>query len=108
MLAHASDPPIDHRDIGERECSDDQGQDIGRRGTDANVERRREAALIAVNDEASRRAIDFHVVQRPAPGVVRGVATSPAAGLPRGSTILSSGRHTKTPPDPAEFAEFVR
>ena len=63
---------------------------------------------LSISDEANRRAIDFHVVQRLAPGVVRGVATSPTAGLPRGSTILSSGRHTKTPPDPTEFAEFVR
>lgn len=63
---------------------------------------------LSISDEANRRAINFHVVQRPAPGVVRGVATSPAGGLPRGSTILSAGRHTKTPPDPAEFAEFVR
>ena len=63
---------------------------------------------LSISDEANRRAIDFHVAQRLAPGVVRGVATSSAAGLPRGSTILSSGRHTKTPPDPAEFAEFVR
>jgi len=48
------------------------------------------------------------VVQRPAPGIVRGVAKSPASGLPRGSTVLSSGRHTRTPLEPTEFAEFVR
>jgi RNA polymerase sigma factor (sigma-70 family) len=63
---------------------------------------------LSISDEANRRAIDFHVVQRPAPGIVRGVATSSVAGLPRGSTVLSSGRHTTTPPDPAEFAELVR
>jgi RNA polymerase sigma factor (sigma-70 family) len=38
---------------------------------------------LSISDEANRRAIDFHVAQRLAPGVVRGVATSPAAGLPR-------------------------
>ena len=63
---------------------------------------------LSISDEANRRAIDFHVVQRPAPGIVRGVATSSVGGLPRGSTVLSSGRHTTTPPDPAEFAEMVR
>ena len=47
------------------------------------------------------------VVQRPAPGIVRGLAKSPAGGLPRGSTVLSSGRHTRIPFDPAEFAELV-
>ena len=63
---------------------------------------------LSISDEVNRRAVNFHVVQRPAPGIVRGVAKSPAGGLPRGSTVLSSGRHTRTPFDPAEFAEFVR
>jgi F0F1-type ATP synthase beta subunit len=63
---------------------------------------------LSISDEANRRAVNFHVVQRPAPGIVRGVAKPPAGGLPRGSTVLSSGRHTRTPFDPTEFAEFVR
>ena len=63
---------------------------------------------LSISDEVNRRAVNFHVVQRPAPGIVRGVAKSPAGGLPRGSTVLSSGRHTRTPFDPTEFAEFVR
>jgi RNA polymerase sigma factor (sigma-70 family) len=63
---------------------------------------------LSISDEANRRAVNFHVVQRPAPGIVRGVATSPAGGLARGSTVLSLGRHTRTPFDPAEFAAFVR
>ena len=62
---------------------------------------------LSISDEANRRAVNFHVVQRPGPGVVRGVAKSPGS-LPRGSTVLSSGRHTRTPFDPAEFAEIVR
>jgi RNA polymerase sigma factor (sigma-70 family) len=63
---------------------------------------------LSISDEANRRAVNFHVTQRPAPGIVRGVAKSAAGGLPRGSTVLSSGRHTQTPFDPTEFAEFVR
>jgi RNA polymerase sigma factor (sigma-70 family) len=63
---------------------------------------------LSISDEANRRAVNFHVVQRPAPGIVRGVAKPSAGGLPRGSTVLSSGRHTRTPFDPTEFAEFVR
>jgi hypothetical protein len=62
---------------------------------------------LSISDEANRRAVNFHVVQRPGPGVVRGVAKSPGS-LPRGSTVLSSGRHTRAPFDPAEFAEIVR
>ena len=62
---------------------------------------------LSISDELNRRAVNFHVVQRPAPGIVRGLAKSPAGGLPRGSTVLSSGRHTRIPFDPAEFAELV-
>ncbi len=62
---------------------------------------------LSISDEANRRAVNFHVVQRPAPGIVRGMAKSPAGGLPRGSTVLSSGRHTRTPFDAVEFAELV-
>jgi RNA polymerase sigma factor (sigma-70 family) len=62
---------------------------------------------LSISDEVNRRAVNLHVVQRPAPGIVRGLAKSPAAGLPRGSTVLSSGRHTQTPFDAVEFAEFV-
>jgi RNA polymerase sigma factor (sigma-70 family) len=62
---------------------------------------------VSISDEVNGRAINFHVVQRPAPGIVRGIASSPADGLPRGSTVLSSGRHTRTPFDPREFAELV-
>jgi RNA polymerase sigma factor (sigma-70 family) len=62
---------------------------------------------LSISDEANRRAVNFHVVQRPAPGIVRGLAKSPAGGLPRGSTVLSSGRHTRTPFDAVECTEFV-
>ena len=63
---------------------------------------------LSISDEANRRAVNFHVAQRPNPGVVRGVIGSPIGGLPRGSTVLSSGRHTRTPIDPAELAAIVR
>jgi RNA polymerase sigma factor (sigma-70 family) len=65
-------------------------------------------AELAVSDEANRRAINIQVVQRPSPGVVRGVATSSADALPRGSTVLSSGRHAQTPIAAAEFEGIVR
>ena len=63
---------------------------------------------LSISDESNRRAVNFHVAQRPNPGLVRGVVGSPAGSLPRGSTVLSSGRHTRTPVNPAEFAEIVR
>jgi RNA polymerase sigma factor (sigma-70 family) len=63
---------------------------------------------LSISDEANRRAVSFHVAQRRSPGIVRGVAASPTGELPRGSTVLSSGRHTRTPFDPTEFAEIVR
>ena len=63
---------------------------------------------LSISDEANRRAINFHVAQRPGPGVVRGVARLPAGSLPRGSTVLSSGRHTRTPVDLTEFEGIIR
>jgi RNA polymerase sigma factor (sigma-70 family) len=64
-------------------------------------------AELAVSDEVNKRAVNVQVVQRPRPGMVRGVAASPADALPRGSTVLSSGRQTETPVDLDEFARIV-
>ena len=52
---------------------------------------------LAVSDEANRRAVAVQVVQRPGGGVVRGVAMSPIDAVPRGSTVMSSGRQSETP-----------
>jgi F0F1-type ATP synthase beta subunit len=41
-----------------------------------------------------RRGVTLHVVQRPGGGVVRAVAISPIEAMPRGATVLASGRHT--------------
>jgi RNA polymerase sigma factor (sigma-70 family) len=64
-------------------------------------------AELAVSDEVNKRAVNVQVVQRPRPGMVRGVAASPADALPRGSTVLSFGRQTQTPVDLDEFARIV-
>jgi len=65
-------------------------------------------AELSVSDEANRRAVNVQVVQRPSPGVVRGIATSPIDLLPHGSTVMSSGRHALTPVGAAELDVFVR
>jgi Sigma-70, region 4 len=52
---------------------------------------------LAISDEAQGRAVTVQVVQRPGGGVVRGVAVSPIDAVPRGATVLSSGRQSETP-----------
>jgi RNA polymerase sigma factor (sigma-70 family) len=52
---------------------------------------------LAISDEAQGRAVAVQVVQRPGGGTVRGVAVSPADSVPRGATVLSSGRQSETP-----------
>jgi RNA polymerase sigma factor (sigma-70 family) len=56
---------------------------------------------LAISDEARRRGITAHVVQRPGGGVVRAIALAPAdvpvGELQRGATVLSSSRWTKAP-----------
>jgi F0F1-type ATP synthase beta subunit len=47
-------------------------------------------------------------MQRRDAGVVRGVAASPLDALPRGSTLLSSGRQALGSVAPAQFAEIFR
>jgi RNA polymerase sigma factor (sigma-70 family) len=62
---------------------------------------------LAVSDEANRRAVAVQVFQPPSGGVVRGIALSPAAGLPRGSTVLSSGSQSETPVDLDELGRLL-
>ena len=64
-------------------------------------------AEIVVSDEAGRRAVNVQVVQRPGPGIVRGVAVSPVSDLPRGSTVLNSGRQSEAPVSLDELARIV-
>jgi F0F1-type ATP synthase beta subunit len=62
---------------------------------------------LAVSDEANRRAINVQVVQRPGAGIVRGIAGLPIDGLPRGSTVLSSGRQSEAPVNLDDFGRIV-
>jgi RNA polymerase sigma factor (sigma-70 family) len=64
-------------------------------------------AEIVVSDEARRRPVSVQVVQRSGAGIVRGVATSPIADLPRGSTVLNSGRQSEEPVSLDELARIV-
>lgn len=64
-------------------------------------------AELTVSDEANRRGIKIQVAQRPAPGLVRGLAAAPADALARGSTVLSSGQHVSEPVAHVEFARTV-
>lgn len=62
---------------------------------------------LAVSDEANKRAVAVQVVQRPGGGLVRAVALSPDAELPRGATVLNEQRPNLRPIDPAAFAGLV-
>ena len=62
---------------------------------------------IAVSDEAQRSAVTVQVAQRPGGGIVRGVAIAPVDSVPRGATVLSSGRQTKTPVNLDEIGRIV-
>jgi len=62
---------------------------------------------LAVSDEANRRAVAVQVFQPPSGGLVRGIALSPAAALPRGSTVLSSGNQSETPVDLDELGRLL-
>jgi RNA polymerase sigma factor (sigma-70 family) len=64
-------------------------------------------AELAISDEANRRAVNVHVVQRGENGLVRGVVHSTAGALPRGATVLSSDRHTATPISNLPFDTIV-
>ncbi len=65
-------------------------------------------AELTVSDEANRRAVNVQVVQRRGAGIVRGIANSPIDALPRGSTVLNSGHHARTPFNAAQFEQMIR
>jgi RNA polymerase sigma factor (sigma-70 family) len=52
---------------------------------------------LEISDEAQGRAIAVQIVQRPGGGIVRGIAVSQVDSVPRGATVLSSGRQSETP-----------
>jgi RNA polymerase sigma factor (sigma-70 family) len=62
---------------------------------------------LAVSDEANRRAVAVQVFQPPSGGLVRGIALAPAAALPRGSTVLSSGNQSETPVNLEELGRLL-
>jgi RNA polymerase sigma factor (sigma-70 family) len=65
-------------------------------------------AELTVSDQTNRRGVKIQVAQRPAPGLVRGLAAAPADALARGSTVLSSGQHVSQTVASVEFAKIVR
>jgi RNA polymerase sigma factor (sigma-70 family) len=52
---------------------------------------------LALSDERHRSSIALQVIQRPGGGVVRAVAAASVDAVPRGATVLSSGRESDTP-----------
>jgi RNA polymerase sigma factor (sigma-70 family) len=62
---------------------------------------------LAVSDEAQQRAVAVQVVQRPGGGIVRGIALAPAEALPRGATVLNSGRLAASPVSADVFERIV-
>jgi len=64
-------------------------------------------AELAISDEANRRAINVQLVQRMGNGLVRGVVHSTTGALPRGATVLSSGRPSITPVSGLPFEQIV-
>ncbi|HEY7246743.1 MAG TPA: sigma-70 family RNA polymerase sigma factor [Xanthobacteraceae bacterium] len=62
---------------------------------------------LAVSDERDRSAIAVQVIQRPGGGIVRGISTTAVTAVPRGATVLSSGRQCETPVDLAGFEQVV-
>src|SRR3954463_1364755 len=52
---------------------------------------------LAVSDEARKRSVTVQVMQRSGDGIIRGLATSPASGLPRGATVLNARRRSTAP-----------
>lgn len=62
---------------------------------------------LAVSDEARKRSVTIQVMQRSAGGIVRGVADAPIDALPRGATVLSSRRRSRTSVDQMQFDRLV-
>jgi hypothetical protein len=61
---------------------------------------------LAVSDEARKRSVTIQVMQRSG-GIVRGAANAPIAPLPRGATVLSSRRRSRTTIDQLQFDRLV-
>jgi len=64
-------------------------------------------AELAVSDEANRRAVNVHVVQRIGDGRVRGIVHSSVGALPRGATVFSAGRTSVAPVTSLPFDQIV-
>jgi RNA polymerase sigma factor (sigma-70 family) len=62
---------------------------------------------LAVSDEARKRSVTIHVMQRSGDGIVRGVANAPIEPLPRGATVLSSRRRSTTLIDQMQLDRLV-
>src|SRR5712671_988573 len=62
---------------------------------------------LTVSDEARKGSVKVHVMQRPGGGLVRGVANAPIEPLPRGATVLSSRRRSRTSIDQMQFDRLV-
>jgi RNA polymerase sigma factor (sigma-70 family) len=62
---------------------------------------------LTVSDEARKGGVTVHVMQRPGGGIVRGLAASAPAQLPRGATVLSSRRRPPGPVDPMQLDRLV-
>jgi len=65
-------------------------------------------AELEVSDETNRRGVNVQVVQRRGGGVVRAITGQPIDALPRGSTVLNSGHHARTPFNAADFERMVQ
>ena len=62
---------------------------------------------LAVSDEARKRSVTIQVMQRSGGGIVRGAANAPIDPLPRGATVLSSRRRSRTSIDQMPFDRLV-
>jgi RNA polymerase sigma factor (sigma-70 family) len=62
---------------------------------------------LALSDETQRSTVTVQVVQRPGGGIARGIAIAPVGAVPRGATVLSSGRHTDTPVSGSTLEQIV-
>jgi RNA polymerase sigma factor (sigma-70 family) len=62
---------------------------------------------LTVSDEARKGSVKVHVMQRPGGGVVRGLALSAPSELPRGATVLSSGRISVVPVEAMQLDRLV-
>src|SRR4051794_10528260 len=62
---------------------------------------------LAVSDEARKRSVTIQGMERSGGGSVRGPACPALAALPRGATVLSSRRRSRTSIDPMQLDRLV-